>query len=406
MKICSRFLAFLFVVALVGCSKNVDDISKDDGGVVLDPNSRYIHFYSEVSSRGALVEGTSLTDDFAVLGYQYRGDWETESVMARPNVFYKSDVKSESNLALPQMVTYNEGMGIFEYTPIQAWTGNKYSFFGYYPSSHTNIKLFGDGNVKSGSPYINFTLPADADSRKLIDVMTAAYVDTGVSSSPSVNLNFRHRLAAIDVGARNYYDYDLDGNPSTVNDVVPVTIEITKLTVTLENIVNSGANIYLDDQIPTEYIKSSPVLNKSYPMVGTVSWTEPTFDVIPNTKEDRSMRIISTQSGENASSLLLIPQTELLHGTMELTYKKKRKANPSDTEWLYQKANGDWVYREAGDLENDFLYSPDLNVNFSKELGEGRRYYIELTFTSDAVSVNIIAADEWNTLPDVKHEFE
>ena len=141
-------------------------------------------------------------------------------------------------------------------------------------------------------------------------------------------------------------------------------------------------------------------------MVGPAGWTELTFDVIPNTKKDRSMRIISTQSGANASSLLLIPQTELLHGTIALTYKKKRKANPSDTEWLYQKANGDWVYREAGDLENDFLYSPALNVNFSKELGEGRRYYIELTFTSDAVSVNIIAADEWNTLPDVKHEFE
>ena len=37
-----------------------------------------------------------------------------------------------------------------------------------------------------------------------------------------------------------------------------------------------------------------------------------------------------------------------------------------------------------------------MDINFSKELIEGRRYYIELTFTSDAVSVNIVAADEWN----------
>ena len=53
-----------------------------------------------------------------------------------------------------------------------------------------------------------------------------------------------------------------------------------------------------------------------------------------------------------------------------------------------------------------YTFKPSLKINFDKPLIEGRRYYIELTFTSDAVSVNIVAADEWNTKPDIQYEFE
>jgi hypothetical protein len=125
-------------------------------------------------------------------------------------------------------------------------------------------------------------------------------------------------------------------------------------------------------------------------------WAVPTFDVVPNTKEDRAIRLVTTQAGENASSILLIPQTEFLHGALELVYKKK-----------YQDDNGKWVYLHEGNNTEDFEFAPtDLNINFSKQLIEGRRYYIELTFTSDAVSVNIIAADEWDDKDDIRHEFE
>ena len=125
-------------------------------------------------------------------------------------------------------------------------------------------------------------------------------------------------------------------------------------------------------------------------------WAVDKFEVKPNTAEDRAIRLVSTQTGDNESSMLLIPQTELVTGKLDITYKKK-----------YLDDNEEWVYLHEGDNEEDFEFSPtDLNINFSKQLVEGRRFYIELTFTSDAVSVNIIAADEWNTLPDVVHEFE
>ena len=128
----------------------------------------------------------------------------------------------------------------------------------------------------------------------------------------------------------------------------------------------------------------------------TTPWANPTFDVIPNTAEDRAIRLVTTQTGENASSIMLLPQEELLLGAITLVYKKK-----------YQDDNGNWVYLHEGDNTEDFEFKPtDLNVKFSKPLIEGRRYFIELTFTSDAVSINIIAADEWVTKEDITHEFE
>lgn len=384
MKIHNIVLASLAAVALVGCNNDVERPTEwGDINIPLDPSKHYIHFDADVSTRGALIEGSILQDDFKVFGYQYPGLWEAESVLATPNVF-------DAN---PQLVEY-EG-GIFTYGTPKKWTGNRYSFFGYYPSEHTNIKLFDDGTVKQGTPYITYTLPDDNDPTKLIDVMTASYIDTGVASSASVPMQFHHRLSAIDVGARNYYEYDHDNDKATAPKLV--TIEITKLIVNLTNVVNTSAKIYLDHTIPSVYPENQARGSKVYAMVNiNTPWAVPTFDVVPNTKEDRAIRLVTTQSGENASSILLIPQTEFLHGAIELVYKKK-----------YQDDNGNWVCLHEGDNTEDFEFSPtDLNINFTKQLIEGRRYFIELTFTSDAVSVNIIAADEWDDKDDIRHEFE
>lgn len=372
------FIQLLLMVSLTGCDKmsNISTIVNEP----LDPSKNYIHFDADISTRGALVEGNLLNNTFAVIGYQHRGEWEAEKIFAVPNVFDNT----------PQIVTYSDG--IFSYSPMKVWTGNKYTFFGYYPSdNNTHITL----TANQGDPYITYTLPDDNDPTKLIDVMTADYINTGVAASASVAMPFRHRLSAIDVGARNYYEYNHDGDPATPNR--DVTIEITRLIVNLTNIVNTSAKIYLDHTIPTEYPPQQNKASRVYAMVDVnTPWAVDKFEVKPNTAADRAIRLVSTQTGDNASSMLLIPQTELVTGKLDITYKKK-----------YLDDNEEWVYLHEGDNEEDFEFSPtDLNINFSKQLVEGRRFYIELTFTSDAVSVNIIAADEWNTLPDVVHEFE
>ena len=388
MKIFNHILTLASIAILLGsCSEGA---APDNEVVIpLDPDSKYIHFDADVATRGALIDGNILEDHFYVLGYQYRGSWEAAKVLATPNVFDST----------PELVSYENG--VYSYSKIQPWSGNTYSFFGYYPSDSSYIKLFDDGTAKTGEPYIIYNFPTDSDPTLHIDVMTADYIDTSVASSANVQMNFRHRLCAVDVGARNYYTFDHDNN--TLTDDKEVTIEITSLSVAITNIVNTSAKIYLDHNKPTEYPNTQTKASVNYVMVGAPEWAPTTFDVDPNTKTDRAIRLVTHSTGENASSMMFIPQEELLSGTVDIYYRKKYVADDGKT--LYQRINfGDnnETYYTWTELPTDanalqyYTFKPVLNINFDKPLIEGRRYYIELTFTSDAVSVNIIAADEWN----------
>lgn len=390
------FAIALMAAGFVSCqSANTPD---EDVNIPLDPTKKYIHFDAEVNTRGALIEDNILEDNFNVLGYQYRGDWEAAKVLATPNVFDST----------PELVTYNAG--IYSYEEIQPWSGNTYSFFGYYPSNSSNITLFDNGTAKSGDPYIVYTFPQDADPRTHIDVMTAAYVNTSVASSASVQMHFQHRLCAVDIGARNYYTLDHDNDTSTDDKLV--TIEITGLYTSITNIVNTAAKIYLDPSIPTEYPNAQTRASINYEMVGASAWAPNVFDVVPNTASDRAIRLIRHTTGENAPSLMFIPQEELLTGVVTLYYRKKYVDDNGTT--LYQRINfgeNDETYYTWTELPTDpnalqyYTFTPNLDIEFDKKLIEGRRYYIELTFTSNAVSVNIVAADEWDDKENIYHEF-
>ena len=381
----------------MSCNKDIDLVGGED--VPLDPNKSYIHFDADVQTRGALVEGNTLKEEFNVLGYQYRGDWETTKILATPNVFDRT----------PERVSYSDG--VYSYEGIKPWSGNKYSFFGYYPSNSQYVKLFDNGSVKTGDPYIIYNFQTDSDPTLHIDVMTASYIDTGVASSTSVQMRFHHRLCAVDVGARNYYTFDHDNDTSTPDK--SVTIELTGLYVALTNIVNTTAKIYLDHTIPTEYPNAQAKASVNYVMVGAPEWAPTTFEVEPNTASDRAIRLVTHSTGENASSMMFIPQEELVSGVVDLYYRKKYVTDNGKT--LYQRINfGDdnetyYTWTELPTDENALQYytfKPSLNINFDKPLVEGRRYYIEITFTSDAVSVNIVTADEWDTMDVPTYEFE
>lgn len=384
MKIYRQFLMFLAVAALASCGKNIDDIPNNEIEIPLDPNKQYIQFDAEIPTRGALVVGNTLAQDFNVLGYQYRGTWESESILASPNVFF-------STLQIPQIpqeVEYKSG--IFTYEPLQAWTGNKYSFFGYVP---TTLTLFDNDTAKTGEPYITYTLPTGNNPTQLIDIMTAAYIDTSLSASASVTLPMKHRMAAIDVSARNHYDYeyDHDGDPNTDAIETQVTIEITHLDIILDNVVNKAAKIYLNPDKDIATTKASDAeKQRTYQVVGTESWAPDTFDIAPNTSTDGAMRVIYNE--DNTLSMLLIPQEELVTGSLDLKYKRK-----------YEDSNGNWVTLDATPITPN---ADELKINFNKSLNEGSRYFIEITFTSDAVSVSVVAADEWDPKEDVNHDFE
>lgn len=419
MKKYNILIALALVATLVGCNKDINSPEEwGDVNIPLDPTQRYIQFDADINTRGALITGDYLKADFAVLGYQYPGIWEAEKVFATPNVFYED--KDKTDVAMPQIVTYekyDETSDGFSYSPLQVWSGNRYSFFAYYPTGKNNIQLVAD----QGDPYIIYTPDLGSDPTTLFDLMTASYIDTGVASSASVGLEFKHRLSAIDIGARNYYEYvhDHDGGTEGATPAKQVTIEITSLEVSLDNITSTSAKIYLDHTIPT---KLNPVTAKKslqIIMVGSNVWAPNTFDVIPNTASDRAIRRIEKRDGEVMSTLLLLPQKELVGGIVKLTYRKKFTDDDGTIKyqrWTYHEATSeaaeyytyDWTtLPQSGPALVNYNFTLDeLPVEFNKELIEGRRYFIELTFTSDAVSVNIIAADEWDDKDDIRYEFE
>lgn len=366
MKVYYKFLGLIFfALLLLGCTKSA--ISDESGEIDINTDRSYIRFDSGISTRGALFLKDYLDANFNVLGYQYPGTWEAASSMATPNVFQST----------PQLVTHSDG--IYTYSPIKAWTGNTYSFFGFYPSNSSDIMIFDNGTAKEGIPYITYTVPTSADPSDLIDIMTASVINTDIDVSPDVRLNMRHRLSAIDLGARNYYVQNITNGDTEESHIV--TIEITSLEMQVKTY--TSAKIYLDGTTATTGTGSQTL---KYQMVASAT------DIAPNSTDDTALRLITTDTGENATSVILVPQSNFLEGTLSLKYKKK-----------YKNDNEEYVY--IGN--NEESVNVDLKT-LERSLAEGRRYTIEFTFTSDAVSVNISVVDEWEEIDkdDLKHEFE
>lgn len=365
-----RSIITLFVITLVAsCTKQ--EFSTNDKDVFIDVDNSFILFDAGTPTRGALVKENHIYDKFNVIGYQYPTSWGTENTTILPNVFENT----------PQEVTYENG--IYTYNPPKRWTGNTYSFFAYYPIDN-NVTLFDGGtSIKRGVPYITYTLPSSNDPRKLIDVLTASFIDTGVnySTTNTVQFEMQHRLAAIDICARNNYKYDDDSNPNTAG--VPVKLEITNLELQLTNIYTS-AKFYLDNTKP-EYTSDPTSNTRTYQIIGNEYWGAQTKVLVPNDIQNSNLQYITTEDVNKETTLLLIPQ-ENLNCHINLTYQKRNKDNnePIDTPITVEK-----------------------DITFTRPIEEGYRYYIELVFTSDAVSIRVDALSNWEDLKNnVEHKFE
>ena len=383
MKISKKILGLLFFAAVsFSCNKTLTPgVTDNDITIELDGKS-YIQFSSGISTRGALKEGLYLDANFAVLGYQYRStDWGAASIMATPNVFANT----------PQLVEFDKG--IYSYNPPQIWTGNNYSFFGYSPLDNNDnpndvnkIILFDNGTSKLGIPYITYTLPSFNDPTQLIDLMTG-FVHTRLDYDAAGNeinevaLTMKHRLSAIDIRARNQYLY----KETVESQGQAVVIEITELKFKPK--AYTKAKIFLDGS-EAQGIETNTL---SYELVNSSN----TLDVDPTVGADWVG--ITTDKGSNPTTFLLIPQNMPLEGTLDFSFKLR---------------DGNTYLKDITDIDKDndkeesviSISYPIKNLN--RTLVEGRRYYIEIYFSSDAVSVDISAADEWDDQSDVKHEFE
>ena len=356
------YIFILFAALFCGCNDNTID---SGGEQIVVPTKPYIYLDAAVNTRANLVEGTVLRGNFGVYGYTYdfNNKWTTYRITAKPNVFD----------ATPQQVKHNNGS--YKYEPIKEWEGGKYTFFAYYPWGITTSGL----NVE-GTPYLTYE-PDFNDTSQHKDIMTAMFEDTSLSSSPYVYFDFYHRLSAVDVVAMNFYEHNYkntDGTPTTEY----ITIEFVDLSLQFENVQYQGAKIYMDRRIPSECTPADPGTNPYYEILSGEGGYALTVDY--NT--DATLRPVTAVVGK---SMIFIPQENSdLSVTTSVSFRKRRP-------------NGEYLTDDNGNN----VFEVTQNTDFNQPLKEGSRYYLQLTFTSSAVSISIITSDEWDDIP-VDYEFE
>ena len=378
-------------VALLSVACNKGNISPegDDSNIILPGDGSYIYLDAIVKNktRGTLIEGNELQDDFGTYGftYNFKNRWSTYRITATPNVF-KNENEGEFNA--PQRVVYNNG--IYSYSPVQTWTGGKYTFFAYYPFEHNSITK--SGMDVQGTPWVRYA-PSEflTSTAGHIDVMTAMFEDTSLSSSQYVNFDFKHCLSAIDVVALNFYEYNQNEGGNVASE--RITIEIADLNIAFTNLDYKAATFYLDSSIPSE---PTPIASND---------PKPSYNILSGGSKLIEYSTTSEfQHIDKSQTLLVIPQTdEDLEVTTTVSFKKKR-------------ANGTYLSEipDEAVLNKDYkiqdgivTYISSKTTKFGQALKAGSRYFIQITFTSAAVSINILTSAEWEDLAeDVYHEFE
>lgn len=388
MRILNYILILCVALLASGCDNGTISPEGDDDNVIVVPDGGpYIYLDAEVGNKtkGTLIEGKELQADFGAYGftYDFTNRWTTYRATAKPNVFRDGD--NEEDFVAVQKVTYDDG--IYSYEPVQEWSGGKYTFFAYYPYDNDSVTA-SDMDVE-GTPYVIYAPEYFLTSTAYhTDVMTAMFQDTSLSSSQYVDFDFQHRLSAIEVVALNFYEYnheDAVGNVTTEK----IDIEITDLNITFENLKYKEAKLYLDSSIPSENTSLDDA-------------DEPSYDIVPK-EPIRYSTTSELQRINSDQTLLVIPQTEDdLAVTTTVSFKKKRQ----DGTYLNAVPDTDGTAYEEDD-DNGWTYTTVKDSAFGQALKAGSRYYIQITFTSAAVSINILTSAEWEDLAeDVYHEFE
>lgn len=386
-----NYIWVLFVVLLsVACNRENIIPEGDDSNIILPDKGPYIYLDAVVKNktRGTLIEGNELQDNFGVYGFTYNftNRWSTYRVTATPNVFKDED---GVEFIAPEKVVY--GDGIYSYTPVQTWSGGKYTFFAYYPFEHDSITP--SGIDEEGTPWVTYA-PDEflTSTANHIDVMTAMFEDTSLSSSQYVNFDFKHRLSAIDVVALNFYEYnqnDAGGNVTSEK----IKIEITDLNIKFNNLAYKAATFYLDSSIPSD----TTAITSGDP--------KPSYNIISGGSKVIDYSSTSEfQHIDKKQTLLVIPQKyENLEVTTTVSFKKKR----GDGTYLTEIPEGAVENKDYKIQDGVVTYISSKTTEFGQALKAGSRYFIQITFTSAAVSINILTSAEWEDLAeDVYHEFE
>ena len=389
MKVFNNIFAVVWAsLAFVGCQQGVPvGGNEGDINIPIVPAGGYITFETDMVSRGALIEGT-LAQNFDVLGYKYTGDWDVVKVMAAQNVFDKK----------PQTVVYKDNY--HTYNSIKGWElSSKYAFFAYSPSKSDSDKLKNGTGITTisegyeGDPYVDYTIGYSNGNHSavdLVDVVTGCVVNTDGLNSKSVTLSMKHRLAAIDISARNFVDKSQYGN-----GVNSVNVLIKNLSITFNDIRYNTVRIPLNTLVSEELILGAEQkISKSYGILGT-NYTTIT-PTINSDGEGGEQMVLSS-----GKSMILIPQNkkETVFNDGTANSITRNVSLTGTLKFTYQYVSGD----DNITLQEDKEKTQDFYID--KDLKQGRRYFVQINFSNSGVTIAIIESEEWDD-KNIYHDFE
>ena len=383
------YISLFASLFLCGCEKSpVADDSGNAGTEIVLPSGEYIQFNTEALTRGTLINGGTLQENFDVLGYKFASSWEAFKAQAKPNVF-------DRNGTTPHFQTVSFTNGYHSYPDPVEWTGNNYAFFAYYPCVTDGGPITTSEGDFEGTPYIDYTLNiADVANHK--DVMTACVKGTHKQASKhGVNLSMQHRLVALDFIGYSYVDAKavnaLNQGHEGWTDIpedTAVEIVIDKLDITLTGIAYDKVRLSLDKEEDID--SATDGIQAMIPGVTNANshQTTRTFTYVqdgePLSFRDGVTTFLSSKlNGDtvNGCPMILIPQDTKLKCTIDITYRIK-----------------------AGDSVSNVTFSPPVDEKeFS--LDEGVYNYLLFAFTKTGLYLKAEQGAQWNDIT-VKHEFE
>lgn len=377
----------------------------------------YISFWTDIETRANLVTTDYIEQSLGLICYKYdpTNSWGAYQVSAKPD----TDALGAGQ-EYPTELAYDGGT--YNYGEPVSWESMKYAFFAYTPYRHSAVDP-SDADVEK-TPYVTYTLDT-SNAANHADVITGYAVNCYAAINKYVTFRMRHRLSAVDVAAVNYYDYsypsgavDTEGEPIYTTE--KVTIEIESMTATFSNLKYGSSKIYLDHNIASVPVELPGGTQPTYSIVGTDG-----YELKPSSSSE-----FDYISVNQSTTMLFIPQTDdpmidtdNLIVDVEVNYKKRR---PDGTYlWtVVETVTEGGKEREykvdipAGSTDEYIATinpNPDVNgtievlgrdtdgvfttiqrATFEQSLEEECRYYALLTFTSHAVSINILTAAAWN----------
>lgn len=334
------FIAALGLVVLAGCS------SEDEVSTLIANSDNAINFTTYVGKQTKAIDKGSFVENDAIGVFAYYTGSKGFDTTAAPNFMYEQAITKDSKA--------------WSYSPLKYWpntSGEKITFFGYYPSAKTGMTFYKAGtttayeNKATGFPDIQFTVQDTAANQ--VDLMYSSLIDQTKPENGKVLFSFTHALSKVNIKAKMSSELDA---------ATTVTIK----NVSLSNIYNTNTLKYAT----SKWSWDTATTLKDYS-------TKVSIDL---TKDSGSTAVDITKE---ATGFLMVPQT--------LSKDADKKATLTIS---YDVTTVDTSLAQSSTISN--TVSVDISGLSTKtwEMNQQYTYTIQIALTGVTVDAS---ASEWGT---------